>query len=36
MHASGGSASLIAATLGVSVRRVYRVLAEQADTPNAE
>jgi DNA invertase Pin-like site-specific DNA recombinase len=31
MHASGESASTIAATLGVSRATVYRVLAEQAD-----
>ena len=32
MHASGESASTIAATLGVSRATVYRVLAEQADS----
>jgi len=31
MHASGESASTIAATLGVSRATVYRVLAEQND-----
>jgi DNA invertase Pin-like site-specific DNA recombinase len=31
MHASGESASTIAATLGVSRATVYRVLAEDAD-----
>jgi len=31
MHASGESASTIAATLGVSRATVYRVLAEEAD-----
>jgi DNA invertase Pin-like site-specific DNA recombinase len=36
MHASGESASTIAATLGVSRATVYRVLAEQADMSTAE
>jgi len=31
MHASGESASTVAATLGVSRATVYRVLAEQGD-----
>ncbi len=31
MHASGESASTIAAALGVSRATVYRVLAEQSD-----
>ena len=32
MHASGESASTIAATLGVSRATAYRVLADQSDT----
>jgi DNA invertase Pin-like site-specific DNA recombinase len=34
MHASGESASTIAAALGVSRATVYRVLAEAADDQN--
>ena len=36
MHASGESASTVAATLGVSRATVYRVLAEQGDEAHAD